>query len=239
MLIDKLSNIDKTNLLKKDIDEISKMVNDIKKIANDIPNKEDEYVIKKKENIKNLIKKFEQIPKNNDNSDILNNKLNNLKKNYNSEMDSYERWFAIVDYIDNNNYFTKTFESLTDYELLEFIAQNIQAPFPPNINQEGFDKLVKVGIEKDEREWLWRLAFNYEKSDINFDEIVDYFIKIKDGYYLSELISAVGKCLNIDRIVDKIEDKELIEDLKKRKEVINHYVSEEQYNKLIEKIDKK
>ena len=122
--------------------------------------------------------------------------------------------------------------------MLEFIAQNIQAPFPPNLTQEEFDRLVKVGIENDEREWLWRLAFNYERRKINFDEIVDYFIKKKDGYYLTELISAVGEYLNIDSIFDKIEDKELIEDMKKRKDVIRFYVSDEQYNKLLEKIVK-
>lgn len=205
-LIEQLSNIDKTNLSKNDIDETNKMIKNIKKIANDIPN--------------------------------IDNQVNSLKKDYASEIDSQERWAAIVDYIDKNSYFIKTFESLTDYELLEFIAQNIKAPFPPNLTQDEFDKLVKVGIERDEREWLWRLAFNYERKKINFDEIADYFIMKKDGYYLIELISAVGECLNIDSIVDKIEDKELIENLKKRKEIISYYMSEEQFNKLVGKIDK-
>ena len=151
-------------------------------------------------------------------------------------MDSQARWVAITDYIVKNDYFDNNFESLTDYELLKFITQNIQAPFPPKLTQEEFDKLVKVGMEKDERELLWRLAFNYEGSKINFDDIVDYFIEKKDGYYLAELISAVGECLNIDRIIDKIDDKELIEDLKKRKDIISSYVSEEQFNKLINKL---
>lgn len=97
--------------------------------------------------------------------------------------------------------------------------------------------MVNAGIEKDEREWLWRLAFNYETRSINFDSIVEYFIKKKDGYYLAELISAVGECLNINEIIDKIDDKELIEDLKDRKNVISHYVSEEQFNRLICKLD--
>ena len=179
ILIEQLTNIDKTNLSKNDIEETNKIISDIKKIADNTPNEIDEYVIKKKETISNLIKKIEQIPKDDNNSDFLNRQLDNLKKDYEREMDSHERWFAITDCIDKNDYFTKTFESLTDYELLEFIAQNIQAPFPPNLTQEEFDKLVKVGIEKDEREWLWRLAFNYERSKINFDNIVDYFIKKK------------------------------------------------------------
>lgn len=158
-----------------------------------------------------------------------------MKKDYEREIDSYERWFKITDCIDKNSYFTKTFESLNDCELLEFIAQNIQAPFPPKLTQEKFDKLVKTGIEKDEREWLWRLAFNYEKNKMNFDSIVDYFISKKDGYYLAELISAIGKSLNIDSIIDKVNDKELIEDLLERKNVISSYISDEHFNKLIEK----
>lgn len=238
ILIEQLSNIDKRNLSKKDIDETNKIISDIEKIAKDTPNEVDEYVIKKKETINNLIKKIEQIPKDDSNSEFLIRQLDNLKKDYASKMDSYERWFAITECINNNTYFNKIFDSLSDYELLEFIAQNIQAPFPPNLTQEEFDKLVKIGIEKDEREWLWRLAFNYEENNINFDDIVDYFINKKDGYYLCELISAVGECLNIDSIIDKISDKELIEDLIKRKDVISSYVLDEQFNKLIEKIDK-
>lgn len=232
-LIEQLSNIAKTNLSTHDIEEITKLVDEIKKISNNTPNEVDEYVTKKKETINNLIKKIEQIPKDDNNSETLNRQLDNLKKNYAKEMDSHARWLAITDYINKNDYFNNNFESLTDYELLEFIAQNIKALFPPNLTQEEFDKLVKVGIEKDEREWLWRLAFNYEGSKMNFDDIVDYFIKKKDGYYLAELISAIGECLNIDSIIDKIDDKELIEDLKQRKDVISSYVSEEQFNKLI------
>lgn len=72
---------------------------------------------------------------------------------------------------------------------------------------------------------------------MNFNSIVDYFIKKKDGYYLAELISAFGECLNIDEIIDKINDKELIEELKNRKSIICHYVSEEQFNRLIFKLE--
>ena len=237
ILIEKLLNIDKTNLSKNDIEETNTIISYIKKIVKNTPNKVDEYVIKKKETINSLIKKIEQIPKNDINSEYLNRQLDNLKKDYDSEIDSYERWITITDYIDKNDYFTKTFKSLTDYELLEFIAQNIQAPFPPNLTQEEFDKLVKVGIEKDEREWLWRLAFNYERSKINFDNIVNYFISKKDGYYLSELISAVGECLNINNIIDKIDDKGLIKELLKRKEILNNYISEEQFTKMVNKLE--
>lgn len=236
-LIEELTNMDTTDLSKKNIEEQKKLIKEIKTIAQNIPNEIDEYVIQKKDQIKNMIDRFENIPKDDKNLDFLNKHLENLKKDYEKEMDSHERWFKITDCINKNSYFNKVFESLTDYELLEFIAQNISAPFPPNLTQEEFDRLVKIGIEKDKREWLWRLAFNYENSNINFDSIVEYFIKKKDGYYLAELISAVGERLNIDKIMDMINDKELIEDLKNRKSVISHYVSEEQFNRLIGKLD--
>lgn len=236
-LIEELTNMDTTDLSKKNIEEQKKLIKEIKTIAQNIPNEIDEYVIQKKDQIKNIIDRFENIPKDDKNFDFLNKHLENLKKDYEKEMDSHERWFKITDCINKNSYFNKVFESLTDYELLEFIAQYISAPFPPNLTQEEFDRLVKIGIEKDEREWLWRLAFNYENSNIIFDSIVEYFIKKKDGYYLAELISVVGERLNIDKIMDMINDKELIEDLKNRKSVISYYVSEEQFNRLIGKLD--
>ena len=236
-LIEELTNMDKIDLSKKDIEEQKKLIKEIKTIAQNIPNEIDEYVIQEKDQIKNMIDRFENIPKDDKNLDFLNKHLENLKKDYEKEMDSYERWFEITDCINKNSYFNKVFESLTDCELLEFIVQNISATFPPNLTQEEFDRLVKIGIEKDEREWLWRLAFNYENRSINFDSIVEYFIKKKDGHYLSELISAVGENLNIDKIINMIDAKELIEDLKDRKSVISYYVSEEQFNRLIGKLD--
>ena len=236
-LIEELVNIDTRNLPKKDIEEQNKLIEEIKNVAKNTSNELDEYVIQKKDKIKSMIDKFENIPNDDKNIVFLNKQLENLKKDYEKEMDSHERWFKITDCINKNSYFNKVFASLTDYELLEFIAQNISAPFPPNLTQEEFDRLVKIGIEKDEREWLWRLAFNCENRSINFDSIVEYFIKKKDGYYLAELISAVGENLNIDKIIEMIDDKELIEDLKNRKSVISYYVSEEQFDRLIDKLN--
>lgn len=166
------------------------------------------------------------------------NEISNIVEKYSSEEKGSEtEWIALMDCINNNEYFNKCFESLTDYELLEFIAQYICAPLPPYLEQEQFDKLVKTGIEHDKREWLWRLAFNYERYDLNFDSIVDYYIEKKDGYYIAELISAVGDNLDVDSIIDKIKDKPLIEDLRKRKESYTNCITEEQFNRLISKLN--
>ena len=165
----------------------------------------------------------------------LNDLINEIKDN-NKEIDLQDKWLKVFNVINDNDYFNTCFDSLTDYELLEFIAQNISAPFPPKLSQEEFDKLVKVGIEHDEKEWLWRLAFNYDESGINFDKIVDYYIKVKDSYYLSELISAVGRSLDIDSIIDKLTDQELIKELLNNKDVISFYVDDEQFKKLESKL---
>ena len=228
-LIDKLSSIS--------VKEINNLVTEIKRISDEKPNSEDEYVIKKREKDKAFINKLDMVPKGDKDLDVLYKSIDKMKQNSEKEMDSYERWFHVFECINDNDYFNNCFDGLTEYELLEFIAQKIKAPFPPQIDQEEFDKLVKAGIEHDEREWLWRLAFNYEDKGINIEAIIDYFIKIKDGYYLVESISAMGDYLDINKIVDKVNDRELIKYLEENKSIIDNYVSNEQFNKLMSKLD--
>ena len=228
--------IEQLKIIQKDKEEINSIIKEIQKIINDIPNKEDQFIINKKENIKNLIEKLDNISKDDKDLEPLNKGIDNLKQEYEKEIDCEELWNKITEYIINNEYFNKIFDSLSDYELLEFICQYIKAPFPPSLTQKEFDNLVKVGIDKDEREKLWRLAFNYENHNLKFDKIVDYFIKVKDGYYLSELISAVGDDLDIDNIIDKVSDKEIINYLIDNKDIIKSYITEEQFNKLKNKI---
>ena len=236
-LIEQLNNIDKEELSKKDVEETNKLIEKIKEIEKDNPNEVDEYVIKKKESIKRIIDKLELVPKDERSIDFVNRQLECLKKDYNNEIDSHKRWVAITSYIQKNKYFNDIYASLTDYELLEFISQNIQAPCPPVLTQEEFNRLVKEGIKNDKKELLWRLAFNYENKNINFDDIIDYFIDKKDGFYITELISAIGNCLDIDGIINKITDKELIEDILKRKNIIKYYVTDEQFSILSDKLN--
>ena len=216
----------------KEIDEI---IEGIKKKMEENPNKEDEFSRKRKAKIEDLIGKLSNGPKDGEVGEILTKRVESLKKEYEREVDSLERWYAITSFINDNEYFNKNFDSLSKYELLEFIAQNIRAPFPPQLKQDEFEEVVKAGIEKDEREWLWRLAFNYENSDLDFKSIVDYFIKVNDSYYLSELISAVGEKLDIDYIVEQVTDKELVKGLIDSKDIIGRYFTDEQFERLASK----
>ena len=216
--------------------EVKSLVKEIKTIIENNNNEEDEYVKERRNKIKELISKLDNVPKSEE-TNIVSGLVEKLKNDLYKNFDSYDTWVKVVNCINDNEYFNNTFDSLSDYELLEFIAQNIKAPFPPSFTQEEFDRLVKVGKEKDEREYLWRLAFNYENRGINFNEIVDYYIDKKDGYYLSELISAVGSNLDIDYIVNKIKSKKLIKDLKEREDVIKTSFTDDQLNKLYSKLD--
>lgn len=100
----------------------------------------------------------------------------------------------------NKNYDKK----MNDLELLEFIAQCVCPPMVPNISDETFANLVKIGIKEDKRGALWRLAFNYKGKKKDFTPIAEYFIEKRDDFYLTELISAVQSDLNVSDLVDKV-----------------------------------
>ncbi|MBE6157556.1 MAG: hypothetical protein E7160_02060 [Firmicutes bacterium] len=234
-LVEELAKIDKKNIPQENVEKIESLIGEIKEVLKNNPNRVDEYVTIKKEKIKNLIEKLDKIPKANDNSKMLEKHIKNLKNDYEKEMDSHERWAAVMSCITKNEYFNNIMDNLTKNELLEFIVQYIQAPLPPHLTQKEFDELSEICIKNDKREWLWRLAFNYSKRNINFDKIVDYYIEKKDDYYLSELICAVGTDLDIDKIIDSINDQELIDGLKSRKSILESHVTEEQLNKIINK----
>ena len=232
-LIKRLSELDTSSLSLEEKKKFSHLLKKIKETEKKYPNIEDEYVIKQREKLQSMINKLEELPPD---AEIVRDHLGNLKKEQNKEIDSHERWQSVANYIIEDELFNEIFDGLSNNELLEFIIQNIKAPNPPHLGQEKFDELVHIGIEKDKREWLWRLAFNYENKGLHFDDIANYYIDKKDGYYLSELICAVGWNLDMDKIIKKIKDKELIEDLQKRKSIIKGCISDEDYEKLMNKL---
>ena len=236
-LIEQLNNMDKKSLSKKEVNSIDKIIDNIKEISSNHPNIEDEYVIKRKQKIEQLMERIKNIPKDENNEEFLSKELRNLENEYNKEIDSRERWIEVAQYITDNEYFNNCYDNLSKKELLEFITQYIKASYPPKLTNEEFEELVKIGIEDDKREALWRLAFNYEDSGKDFNPIVDYYIEKNDGYYLAELICAVSSNLDIDSIIEKLNDKDLIEDLIKRKENGQYELKDEEFKKLKAKLN--
>lgn len=220
-LLESLEELDLNNFTDEEKVSIKKLIDDIKSIKDKIPNEVDEIEKNRLEINEKYVNGIDKILQNNTLENKLKEKFLKIreglledKKKVKDGGKLYESLFTLLADNDLINYYC---DLLNDYELLEFIAQYISVPMPPQISQEKFDKIVKVGIENDEREWLWRLAFNYNRKNKDFSLIEDYFIEKRDDYYLTELISAVREDLNMKKLKKKViatKDKKFINNVK-------------------------
>lgn len=220
-LLESLEELDLNNFTDEEKVSIKKLIDDIKSIKDKIPNEVDEIEKNRLEINEKYVNGIDKILQNNTLENKLKEKFLKIreglledKKKVKDGGKLYESLFTLLADNDLINYYC---DLLNDYELLEFIAQYISVPMPPQISQEKFDKIVKVGIENDEREWLWRLAFNYNEKNKDFSLIEDYFIEKRDDYYLTELISVVRDDLNMKKLKKKViatKDKKFINKVK-------------------------
>ena len=220
-LLESLEELDLNNFTDEEKASIKKLIDDIKSIKDKIPNEVDEIEKNRLEINEKYVNGIDKILQNNTLENKLKEKFLKIreglledKKKVKDGGKLYESLFTLLADNDLINYYC---DLLNDYELLEFIAQYISVPMPPQIDQEKFNDLVKVGIENDEREWLWRLAFNYNRKNKDFSLIEDYFIEKRDDYYLTELISAVRDDLNMKKLKKKViatKDKKFINKVK-------------------------
>lgn len=220
-LLESLEELDLNNFTDEEKVSIKKLIDDIKSIKDKIPNEVDEIEKNRLEINEKYVNGIDKILQNNTLENKLKEKFLKIreglledKKKVKDGGKLYESLFTLLADNDLINYYC---DLLNDYELLEFIAQYISVPMPPQISQEKFDKIVKVGIENDEREWFWRLAFNYNEKNKDFSLIEDYFIEKRDDYYLIELISAVRDDLNMKKLKKKViatKDKKFINNVK-------------------------
>ena len=220
-LLESLEELDLNNFTDEEKASIKKLIDDIKSIKDKIPNEVDEIEKNRIEINEKYVNGIDKILQNNTLENKLKEKFLKIreglledKKKVKDGGKLYESLFTLLADNDLINYYC---DLLNDYELLEFIAQYISVPMPPQISQEKFDKIVKVGIESEEREWLWRLAFNYNEKNKDFSLIEDYFIEKRDDYYLTELISAVREDLNMKKLKKKViatKDKKFINKVK-------------------------
>lgn len=220
-LLESLEELDLNNFTDEEKVSIKKLIDDIKSIKDKIPNEVAEIEKNRIEINEKYVNGIDKILQNNTLENKLKEKFLKIreglledKKKVKDGGKLYESLFTLLADNDLINYYC---DLLNDYELLEFIAQYISVPMPPQISQEKFDKIVKVGIENDEREWLWRLAFNYNRKNKDFSLIEDYFIEKRDDYYLTELISAVREDLNMKKLKKKViatKDKKFINKVK-------------------------
>ena len=208
-LLEELKKLELNHYSKEEEQEIKQLILDVQNIKNTIPNEIDDIERKRLGNIEHFLGLIEQA-ENSDLNDDLKNLVQKKKaqflKDRNKVYDGGVLFQSIFDLLTNHDLIGRYAKAMNDLELLEFITQYISVPMPPILTQDKFNDLVRIGIKRDMREDLWRLAFNYNHKEIDFTLIEDYFILKRDDYYLTELISAVEEDLNKDKLIDKIID---------------------------------
>lgn len=221
-LLESLEELDLNNFSKEEKISINKLIDDIKIIKDKTANEIDEIEKNRLETIERIVSNINIILESDNLEKDLREKIEHRKEylleDKKKVKDGGKLYESIYILLADNKLINHYWESINDYELLEFIAQYISVPIPPQIDQEKFNDLVKVGIENNEREWLWRLAFNYNRKNKDFSLIEDYFIEKKDSYYLTELISAVREDLDMKKLKEKVlatKDKKFITSVKK------------------------
>lgn len=221
-LLESLEELDLNNFSKEEKISINKLIYDIKIIKDKTANEIDEIEKNRLETIERIVSNINIILESDNLEKDLREKIEHRKEylleDKKKVKDGGKLYESIYILLADNKLINHYWESINDYELLEFIAQYISVPIPPQIDQEKFNDLVKVGIKNNEREWLWRLAFNYNRKNKDFSLIEDYFIEKKDSYYLTELISAVREDLDMKNLKEKVlatKDKKFITSVKK------------------------
>ena len=140
--------------------------------------------------------------------------ITKIKEIISSSLLDIERDSKIEKLLFEWDYYIKVATSMTPFEVATMIGDLFYLQYKPHIDQEYFDDMVSSLIEKDEKEYVWRLGLNYNEM-FDMDKIETYFIDIKDAYYLTELISVLDEP-NYYRIANKLinkKDKEFIKNV--------------------------
>ncbi len=206
-LIIKLKEIDKEKCSDEERKEIDLIIDGVKKILDTVPNEIDDIEKNRQERIDSLLEKFDNMEF--DDSEALSfmkKQKESLEKDKIKIKDGGKRYEEIFNLLTKNKYINDYSDTMNALETLDFITQYISVPLPPVLTQEGFDEIVEAGIKNNKLEAVWRMAVNYNCKRLDFTKIEDYFIRVRDSYYLTELLSAVPEDLDRDSIIKKVLD---------------------------------
>ena len=217
-LLEKMNSFDLTKVSGEEKKNIESLIQNIENIKSETSNEIDEI---EKNRIKTIEKFIDVMDKalgsnnlDSETKEMLIKRKQGLVLDKEMIKDGGKLYEKILTLLTQNDLIADYCKKMSDYELLKFITQYITVPMPPEIDQKAFDELAQIAIDKDERESLWRLAFNYNRKNKDFSLIEDYFIKVKDDYYLTELVSAVEEDLDMKKLKKKVldtKDNEFIE----------------------------
>lgn len=207
-LLKSLEELDLNKFTAEEKISINKLIDDIKIIKEKTENEVDEIEKNRLETIEKYVNGIDRILQNNNLENKLKEKFLKIKQDLMEDKkkvkDGGKLYESIYILLTDNELINHYWDLMNDYELLEFIAKYISVPMPPQITQDKFNDIVNAGIKNDEKEWLWRLALNYSQKNIDFSLIEDYYISIKDDYYLTELICVVPDEIDIKKTRKKV-----------------------------------
>lgn len=128
--------------------------------------------------------------------------------------------------------------NLTEQEknIIEGLKTLLVLDNPPDISQDRFDIIIDNLISNDERELMWRLCGTLD--GYNYNKVIDYFVNVRDSYYIEELVSFTCGELDQEHLVNKMietNDKTFIKDsLEECGKSMQYSMKEENLEKLLE-----
>lgn len=172
--------------------------------------------INEEELIKDLENFYNDLSDEHDKKSVENliNDIKDIVSNFDNEF-LFMKYDKVYNMILNNDVYLKLIDEMSDNDLMLMITDYILAPKVPKLNQEEFNRVVDAAINSGEesRENCFRLVTNYEYHNLKFDKIIDYFLSIRDVWYIVELMHFLQDDYDLDSIVNKIietGDKEFI-----------------------------
>lgn len=177
----------------------------------------------------------------NDKSSIrkLINDINELNNDMQNEFLSI-KYDKIFDSLINNDVYLRIVSEMSDNDLMLLITEYLSVPRVFNLNQDKFDNLVLAAINSGigSKENCFRLVTNYESHNLNFDKVIDYYISIRDVWYIIELMHFLQDDYDLESIVDRIietKDKDFVKEILDD-EFINYTLSSYLIEKLKEQL---
>ena len=242
-LVLRLNNIDLTKFSKSEANEIKKLIKEVSQFIKDTPNELDAFEKKRLHSLEKNLEELNKVINNKENKkediEVVKKMKETLEEDKKTKRDGGKLYLGLRDLLCDNKLVVKYAKKMDERELLDFITQYFHVMLPPAISQEAFDAITDVAIKNDEREKLFRLAFNYEDLNKDFTRIEDYFIEKRDAYFLTELYSAVPDDIDIDNLLRKVietKDKKFMFDVKEHAKNIG--LDDKEWQRLIDLANK-
>lgn len=211
-LIELLTNIETTNYTEKEKEQLKEIINELTETIKNVPNEIDYIEEFYQKMLDSNIEYLEKVKHENEELEQYYNSLIEQKKEI---RDCGPRYEKVSELLEKSELFQELYNKLNNSERLELLTKYLNSPKLPKITQEKINELVQTGIQEDKREALWRLAYNYRNCNMDYNTIIDFYIKARDIYYIIEIVCAVEEEINKNELIEKIfatEDKKFIID---------------------------